>query len=37
MSKQEFRETLYIAAGTITKLNKGQEVSIDICDVVRAE
>jgi len=36
MSKQEFRETLKIATGTMTKLNKGQEVSMSvilrICD-----
>ena len=27
MTKQEFREELQIASGTMTKLNKGQEVS----------
>ncbi|SCX88290.1 DNA-binding transcriptional regulator, XRE family [Butyrivibrio hungatei] len=36
MSKQEFREELKIASGTMTKLNKGQEVSMSvilrICD-----
>lgn len=36
MSKQEFRETLQIATGTMTKLNKNQEVSMSvilrICD-----
>lgn len=36
MSKQEFREELKIATGTMTKLNKGQEVSLSvllrICD-----
>lgn len=36
MSKQEFREELKIASGTMTKLNKGQEVSLSvllrICD-----
>lgn len=30
MSKQEFREELQIAPGTMTKLNKGQEVSMSI-------
>lgn len=30
MSKQEFREELKIASGTMTKLNKGQEVSLSI-------
>ena len=30
MSKQEFRESLQIASGTMTKLNKGLEVSISI-------
>ena len=28
MSKQKFREELQIAAGTMTKLNKSQEVSM---------
>lgn len=28
MTKQEFREKLQIASGTMTKLNKGQEVSM---------
>lgn len=28
MSKQQFRERLEIAAGTMTKLNKGQDVSL---------
>lgn len=28
MSKQEFREKLQLATGTMTKLNKGQEVSM---------
>ncbi|MDD3185033.1 MAG: helix-turn-helix transcriptional regulator [Anaerostipes sp.] len=36
MSKQEFRENLQLATGTMTKLNKGQEVSmaiiLRICD-----
>lgn len=36
ISKQEFREKLQIATGTMTKLNKGQEVSMSvlmrICD-----
>lgn len=36
MSKQDFREELQIASGTMTKLNKGQEVSMSvilrICD-----
>ena len=36
MSKQDFREELKIASGTMTKLNKGQEVSmaviLRICD-----
>ena len=36
MTKQEFREKLQIASGTMTKLNKGQEVSLSvllrICD-----
>lgn len=36
MSKQEFREKLQIASGTMTKMNKGQEVSMSvilrICD-----
>ncbi len=36
MTKQEFRENLQIASGTMTKLNKGQEVSLSvllrICD-----
>ncbi|SHJ50667.1 helix-turn-helix domain-containing protein [Pseudobutyrivibrio xylanivorans] len=36
MSKQDFREKLDIATGTMTKLNKGQEVSMSvilrICD-----
>lgn len=30
MSKQKFREELQIAAGTMTKLNKSQEVSMSI-------
>jgi len=30
MSKQEFREELQIATGTMTKLNKGQEVSMSV-------
>ena len=30
MSKQDFREKLHIAAGTMTKLNKGQEVSMSV-------
>ncbi len=30
MSKQEFREELKIASGTMTKLNKGQEVSLSV-------
>lgn len=30
MSKQDFREKLEIATGTMTKLNKGQEVSMSI-------
>lgn len=30
MSKQEFREKLEIATGTMTKLNKGQEVSMSV-------
>ncbi len=30
MSKQEFREELQIASGTMTKLNKGQEVSMSV-------
>ncbi len=30
MSKQEFREELKIATGTMTKLNKGQEVSLSV-------
>ena len=30
MSKQVFREKLQIAAGTMTKLNKGQEVSMSV-------
>ena len=36
MSKQEFRDALQLASGTMTKLNKGQEVSMSvilrICD-----
>lgn len=36
MNKQEFREELQIASGTMTKLNKGQAVSLSvllrICD-----
>ena len=36
MSKAEFRESLQIATGTMTKLNKNQEVSLTvllrICD-----
>ena len=30
ISKQTFRENLDIATGTMTKLNKGQEVSLSI-------
>lgn len=30
MSKQDFREELQIATGTMTKLNKGQEVSMSV-------
>ena len=30
ISKQEFREKLQIASGTMTKLNKGQEVSMSV-------
>ena len=30
MSKQQFREDLQIAPGTMTKLNKGQEVSMSV-------
>lgn len=30
ISKQEFREQLEIATGTMTKLNKGQEVSMSV-------
>jgi DNA-binding Xre family transcriptional regulator len=30
MSKQEFREKLQIASGTMTKLYKGQEVSMSV-------
>lgn len=30
ISKQEFREELQIATGTMTKLNKGQEVSMSV-------
>ena len=30
MSKQKFREELQIAMGTMTKLNKGQEVSMSV-------
>lgn len=30
MSKQEFREELKIATGTMTKLNKGQVVSLSV-------
>ena len=30
MSKQEFREELQTASGTMTKLNKGQEVSMSV-------
>lgn len=30
MSKQVFREKLQIAPGTMTKLNKGQEVSMSV-------
>ena len=30
MNKQEFREELKIATGTMTKLNKGQEVSLSV-------
>jgi putative transcriptional regulator len=36
ISKQEFRDALQLATGTMTKLNKGQEVSMSvilrICD-----
>lgn len=28
LTKQQFRETLEIAPGTMTKLNKGQDVSL---------
>lgn len=30
ISKQEFRENLEIATGTMTKLNKGEEVSMSV-------
>ena len=30
ISKQEFREAMQLATGTMTKLNKGQEVSMSI-------
>jgi len=30
MNKQEFREKLQIASGTMTKMNKGQEVSLSV-------
>lgn len=30
MTKQEFREKLQIASGTMTKLSKGQEVSMSV-------
>ena len=30
MTKQKLREELQIAAGTMTKLNKGQEVSMSV-------
>lgn len=30
MSKQELREQLQLASGTMTKLNKGQEVSMSV-------
>lgn len=30
MTKQKFREELQIATGTMTKLNKGQEVSMSV-------
>ena len=30
MSNQQFREDLQIAPGTMTKLNKGQEVSMSV-------
>lgn len=30
ISKQEFRESMQLATGTMTKLNKGQEVSMSI-------
>ena len=30
LSKMEFREKLQIATGTMTKLNKGQEVSMSV-------
>ncbi len=30
ISKLEFREALQLASGTMTKLNKGQEVSMSI-------
>ena len=30
MTKQEFRQELQIASGTMTKLNKGKEVSLSV-------
>lgn len=30
MSKQQFKEELQIASGTMTKLNKGKEVSMSV-------
>ena len=30
ITRQEFREKLQIASGTMTKLNKGQEVSMSV-------
>ncbi len=30
ISKQEFREIMQLATGTMTKLNKGQEVSMSV-------
>lgn len=30
MSKQDFREKLQLSTGTMTKLNKGEEVSMSI-------
>lgn len=34
MSKQEFREKLQIASGTMTKLNKGQEKQLSLAIVI---